>query len=88
MAKKKSFVMYEDWGNAIKTMSDEQAGMFIKAIYAYQDDKNAAPEDPELKLVFTIVKQKLDENAEKYKATCEARAVAGKRGGETKASKS
>lgn len=79
--------MYEDWGDVIRRMSDEQAGKIIKAIYDYQDDKTASPDAPELKFVFMMIKQKLDENTAKYKATCEARAAAGKRGGEAKASK-
>ena len=48
MSDKKSFVMYESWGAAIEKMSNEQAGELIKAIYAYQKDPDAVPEDPAL----------------------------------------
>lgn len=46
MSDKKSFVMYESWGAAIEKMSNEQAGELIKAIYAYQKDPDAVPQDP------------------------------------------
>ncbi|MFQ8841811.1 MAG: DUF6291 domain-containing protein [Clostridium fessum] len=60
MSDKKSFVMYESWGAAIEKMSNEQAGELIKAIYAYQKDPDAVPEDLALAFVFELIKQQLD----------------------------
>ena len=80
MADKKSFVMYTSWKCAVAKMTDEQAGQLLKAIYAYQEDPDACPEDAGADLVFGIIKQKLDEDNEKYQKTCEARSDAGKKG--------
>ena len=88
MSDKKSFVMYESWGAAIEKMSNEQAGELIKAIYAYQKDPDAVPEDPALAFVFELIKQQLDTDGQRYKEACAARAEAGKKGGRPKANAS
>ena len=64
MSDKKSFVMYESWGAAIEKMSNEQAGELIKAIYAYQKDPDAVPQDPALAFVFELIKQQLDADSQ------------------------
>ena len=81
MSDKKSFVMYESWGAAIEKMNNEQAGELIKAIYAYQKDPDAVPEDPALAFVFELIKQQLDADSQRYKEVCAARSEAGKKGG-------
>ena len=88
MSDKKSFVMYESWGAAIEKMSNEQAGELIKAIYAYQKDPDAVPEDPALAFVFELIKQQLDTDGQRYKEACAARSEAGKKGGRPKANAS
>ena len=84
MSDKKSFVMYESWGAAIEKMNNEQAGELIKAIYAYQKDPDAVPEDPALAFVFELIKQQLDADSQRYKEVCAARSEAGKNGGRPK----
>ena len=76
--------MYESWGAAIEKMSNEQAGELIKAIYAYQKDPDAVPEDPALAFVFELIKQQLDADSQRYKEACAARSEAGKKGGRPK----
>ena len=88
MSDKKSFVMYESWGAAIEKMNNEQAGELIKAIYAYQKDPDAVPEDPALAFVFELIKQQLDADSQRYKEACAARSEAGKKGGRPKANAS
>lgn len=88
MSDKKSFVMYESWGAAIEKMSNEQAGELIKAIYAYQKDPDAVPEDLALAFVFELIKQQLDADSQRYKEACAARSEAGKKGGRPKANAS
>lgn len=78
--RKKSFVMYESWGAAISMMSNEQAGALLKAVYAYQDDPETKVDDPSVAFVFEIIRQKMDEDREKYQKTCDARSAAGQKG--------
>lgn len=76
---KGSFVIYQAWNAAIQNMTDAQAGQLIKAMYAYQEDKTARPEDPAVGFVFDLIAQKLDEDAEEYAAVCAKRAEASKK---------
>lgn len=78
---KNSFIMYQIWGAAIKHMTDAQAGALLKAIYSYQETGNAEISDPSISLVFDIVRQKMDEDSEKYDQVCSVRSANGKKGG-------
>lgn len=80
MADKKSFVMYMSWAKAISKMTDEQAGQLLKAVYEYQTNPDACPEDAGADLVFEIVKERMDEDNAKYQKICESRSEAGKKG--------
>ncbi|MBF1026252.1 MAG: hypothetical protein HXK89_02505 [Lachnospiraceae bacterium] len=77
---KKSFVMYGSWSSAIEKMSNEQAGQLLKAIYALQDDENAEPEDPSVRFVFEIIKDKLFEDAREWEKAKQRRSESGKKG--------
>jgi hypothetical protein len=87
MGKKKSFVMYKSWGAAIKNMDDAQAGVLLKAIYAYQTEGEADVESDAVSFVFELIKDKFDEDDQKYAKECERKAENGKKGGLAKASK-
>ena len=78
---KNSFIMYQIWGAAIEHMTDAQAGALLKAIYSYQETGNAEISDPAISLVFDIVRQKMDEDSEKYDQVCSVRSANGKKGG-------
>ncbi len=82
MAEKKSFVMYASWEKAISKMTNEQAGQLLKAIYEYQSNPNACPEDMGVSFVFEIIKEKMDEDSAKYQKACDSRAEAGRKGNE------
>ena len=78
---KNSFIMYQIWGAAIEHMTDAQAGALLKAIYSYQETGNTEISDPAISLVFDIVRQKMDEDSEKYDQVCSVRSANGKKGG-------
>ena len=83
MSNKKSFVMYVDSLDILKKLTDEQAGQLIKAIAAYHSGDDFEL-DPLLDIVITPFIGQFKRDAEKYKKTCEKRALAGAMGGKQK----
>lgn len=79
-----SFVLYEQWGTLIDSLSNENKGVLFQAVYDYIRDKDIEIEDPVLCAVFDMFRAKLDEDGEKYQKVCEQRAEAGKKGGSSK----
>lgn len=80
-----AFILYREYGEEIEMLSMEEAGAFIKAVYAYECGREAPELTGGAKLLFSIVKRRLDDNRKKYEAQCEARREAGKKGGRARA---
>ena len=68
---KNSFVLYLSQRNIIDELSDEEAGILIKAIYEYEETKNVPKLSKMLKLVFLSFKKELDNNEKKYEERCQ-----------------
>lgn len=75
--------MYVDSLDILKKLTDEQAGQLIKAIAAYHSGDDFEL-DPLLDIVITPFIGQFKRDAEKYKKTCEKRALAGAMGGKQK----
>lgn len=84
---KKSFVAYCDWENIFDMLSNEEAGLMVKHLFAYVNDKNPELEDRILKIAFEPIKLQLKRDLEKYKTIRERRSEAGRKGGKQTASK-
>jgi uncharacterized protein DUF6291 len=85
MAKdKKSFVLYHSFYDVIKDMSDQDAGLLLKAVFEYHINNLEIELPPVLKMAFQFIKSQLDRDRVKYQATCEKRATAGSKGGKQK----
>jgi len=81
---RKSFIIHKDSLVILNEMSNEQAGIFIKAIKFYQE-KGFLPElDFGLKMAITPFINQFQRDEEIYKKTCEARREAGSLGGKQK----
>lgn len=66
---RKSCVVYSSWETLIYNLPDEQAGMLSKAILHYGiTGEKINIDDPTIKAVFEMVKEKIDEDSEKYQA--------------------
>ena len=66
---KKSCVLYDSWGELIANLPDEMAGQLIKQIITYAFDmEQPTTENPAIWAMFSMIKTKLDEDAEKYQA--------------------
>ena len=85
---KKSFVMYAEWQPLFSSMTNEQAGELIKAVYEYQFGEAEAPIDPLLNSIYQMLTSRFEIDAENYAKVCEKRKEYGKLGGLAKASKS
>jgi hypothetical protein len=82
----KSFVIYHDLNEVLECLDDEQAGKLFKAIMAYSVTGECIDLDKTLKLAFLPVKQAMDRDRDKWTATKERRAMAGRAGGLARAS--
>lgn len=80
---KTSFVLYSDNKTIIDLLSNEQAGILLKTLFAYVND-----EDPEIDnsivLVFEMIKIQLKRDLKKWERTKEGRSLAGKASAEAK----
>jgi hypothetical protein len=81
---RKSFIIHKDSLDILDKLSDEQAGKLFKAIHFYQKKQEIPKLDFALDLVFTSFLNQFKRDDESYKITCEARKLAGSKGGKQK----
>jgi hypothetical protein len=80
---KKSFVLYSDNKSIIDLLSNEQAGLLLKTLFAYVNDENPTI-DNSIVLVFEMIKVQLKRDLKKWEQTKEGRSIAGKASAEAK----
>lgn len=84
MAKDKtSFVLYSDSKSIIDLMSNEQAGLLLKTLFAYVNDEEPII-DNSIALVFEMIKLQLKRDLKKWEQTKEGRSIAGKASAEAR----
>jgi hypothetical protein len=84
MAKDKtSFVLYSDSKSIIDLLTNEQAGLLLKTLFAYVNDENPII-DKSIALVFEMIKLQLKRDLKKWEQTKEGRSIAGKASAEAK----
>jgi hypothetical protein len=84
---RKSFILHKDSLEILDKLTDEQAGKLFKAIKFYQKTKKIPTLDFTLDLVFTPFLNQFIRDDEDYQRTCEARRIAGSKGGKQKVAK-
>ena len=80
---KKSFVLYSDSKSIIDLLTNEQAGLLLKTLFAYVNDENPKI-DNSIALVFEMIKLQLKRDLKKWEQTKEVRSAAGKASAEAK----
>lgn len=85
---KDSFLLYTEWKNQIKRLSNEQAGILIKNLFAYKTGTDLLPMEDMTDMCFSFLQSQIDRDAEKYDEICEKRREAGRKGGQANGSKS
>ena len=80
---KTSFVLYSDSKSIIDLLTNEQAGLLLKTLFAYVNDENPKI-DNSIALVFEMIKLQLKRDLKKWERTKEGRSIAGKASAEAK----
>jgi len=81
-----SFILYNDIGEHLRLLTDEEAGTVFKAVVLYSLTGEVIElESGGAKMLFSVIRQKMDLNTEKYIKVLEERRKAGQKGGEAKA---
>lgn len=84
MAKDKtSFVLYSDSKSIIDLLTNEQAGLLLKTLFAYVNDENPKI-DNSIALVFEMIKLQLKRDLKKWEQTKKGRSIAGKASAEAR----
>ena len=81
----RTFVLYDEFGDLLPLLDDEQAGKLFRALFDYREGREPEFSDKTLSVVFGIIRKRLDDDAKKYAAICERNRLAGKKGGEARA---
>jgi len=81
MSKKSGFILFHEYDELLKDFSDEQLGIFMRAIFMYEKSGIVSELPPLMKMAFGFIKKDLDNNREKWKKITEKRSEAGKKGG-------
>lgn len=69
----KSFVLYTEYGNKFKRLTDTQLGQLLRNIFAYEETEEIPVIDDDMVgIAFDIVKEDLDKQLKNYKAKVEA----------------
>ena len=79
---KSSFILYTDFYDVIKDLTDEQIGKLHRAIYIYQLEDKIIELDAITKMAFKFIRLQLDKNKSKWEETKEKITEAGKKGSE------
>jgi len=77
-----SIVIYDSWGRMINSLPNEQALELVRMIFAYSfEDTYPLSNDQSVNAMFGMIREKLDEDAEAWERTRQARIEAGRKGG-------
>lgn len=82
-AKRKSFIIHKDSLSVLKKLNTEQKASLFDAIANYQIDSKL-PEDNFISIIFEPFLNQFLRDEENYAKTCEARRIAGGKGGKQK----
>ena len=84
---RKSLLVHLDKRETLEMLDDVQAGKLFKMLLSYADDGTVPDVDDQVvRIVFSLMRQQMDHDAERYAETCQKRAENGRKGGRPKGS--
>lgn len=75
-----SFILYSEWAENISILSDNQAGVLIKALLAFVRDEQIPEMDTLTDMCFRFLKAQIDRDSKRYEEVKNVRSEAGKKG--------
>lgn len=84
LEEKRSFLLYNDYGEQFILLSDEDAGKVVKALFAHENGEPEPVLEGAARMLFSIVCRDLDRNRERYNARCAQNRENGAKGGRPK----
>lgn len=63
-----TFLFRREWADVFLNLSDEKAGILVKAIYNYTAGNEVTPEDPEIATFYKLMTKQLNNSARRYLA--------------------
>lgn len=78
---KDSFVIYTKFGEQVSLLSDAQAGILFRALIAYQSENELPKMDGMTNIVFSVIRQQIDFDNNKYQEVCNTNKTNGQLGG-------
>ena len=87
MKRKKGFLLYNDYYEHIKLLSNEEVGLLTIALFEYAESKKLPNFEGGLAMAFSFIRAQMGRDGEKYEETCRKREAAGKMGGRSKLGK-
>ena len=84
---KMSFILYGSYEEQLNMLTDEQAGKWIKAIYAYVRTGEKHSDDPLVAMLLSVAGHQLDIDARKYAEKKERLKEAARKAGKASAEK-
>ncbi len=82
--KSNSFVLYKDFEPTLLKLSQKDAGALFFMIYSYVNRgeiDSFLKRSPKVDVIFSMLRQQLDRDAEKYQKKCEKNSANGRLGG-------
>jgi len=80
MAKKESFILYQNYYEILKSLADEQLGILLRAIFIYNETGEVIALATDVRIAFEFIKSQLDRDNKRYEEVIKKRAEAGKIG--------
>lgn len=78
---KESFILFTEYKEQIDMLSDEQAGILLKAIFCYSAGEELPPMDALTRMAFSFIRSALDRTDDKYQRRITANRENGRLGG-------